>query len=135
VARLAIGGPIELHAHAYVLGLLDWAGWGPDLDACSRCRCTLNAEVRPIVDPRGSGLACARHEAESAGYDAQDPAYKPSRRVVEQPLLDYVRALRAQAIGAASEDVTTAATALLHRLVDLHIQRPLRSREFLATLR
>jgi len=135
VARIARGSPVEQHAHAYVLALLDWAGWGPDLDACSRCRCVLDADVRPIVDPRGSGLACARHEAESAGYEPDDPAYQPTRRVVEQPLLDYVRTLRTPTTAAPPEDVTAAATALLHRLVDLHIQRPLRSREFLATLR
>jgi len=140
VAELASGRSVDRRAHAYVIGLLDWAGWGPSFDVCCRCRQPLDATVRPIVDPRGSGLACARHEAEESGYDSQDPGYRPSRRVVEPALLDYLRALRSEAVDVADHptvaiaETTGAATALLHRLVDLHIQRPLRSREFLATV-
>jgi DNA repair protein RecO (recombination protein O) len=133
--RLTGGAPAAAASHRYVLALLDWAGWGPDFSRCSMCDRTLYAASRPIVDPRGSGLMCVTHEAEARGADPEDPEFEPSRRVVDDELLTYVRGLRAEAAGAeTTHEVPVAATALLHRLVDLHLHRPLKSRAFLATI-
>jgi len=156
------GARPDVIAHRFIIGLLDWAGWGPDFDVCGRCSADMEPALRPIVDPRGSGLMCARHEAESAGHDPDDPAYQPSRRVVDTHLLQYVRALRGDRGEPSGTDAATSdggdegsegvdadavrevadvpeldelgatATALLHRLVDLHVGRALRSRRFLA---
>ncbi len=135
--RLASGAPVANTAHRYVMALLDWAGWGPDFSRCSMCDETLEADNRPIVDPRGSGLMCARHEAEAAGADPDDPDFAPSRRVVDAELLEYVCCLRAPveaSTSGARTEPPPAATALLHRLVDVHLHRPLKSRAFLASI-
>ena len=120
-ACAARGPSVELTAHRFIIGLLDWAGWGPDFEVCGRCAAPITAERRPIVEPRGSGLMCARHEAESVGHDPDDHGYRPSRRVVDGELLEYVRGLRAGRDEEPSTKLAAAATALVHRLVDLHI--------------
>lgn len=130
--RLARGAPPAVTSHRYVLALLDWAGWGPDFSRCSMCDEPLEYASKPIVDPRGSGLMCGHHEAEAGGIDPDDPDFAPSRRVVDEELLSYVRSLRAAADGA--EPAPPSANALLHRLVDLHLHRPLKSRAFLASV-
>ncbi len=132
--RLAGGAAAAAVSHRYVLALLDWAGWGPDFSRCSMCDQPLHAASRPIVDPRGSGLMCATHEAEARGADPADPHFEPSRRIIDDELLIYVRGLRSEAAGQGTPEVPAAATALLHRLVDLHLQRPLKSRAFLASI-
>jgi len=138
LGRLAGGAPATAASHHYVLALLDWAGWGPDFSRCSVCEQPLEAASRPIVDPRGSGLMCAAHEAEQRGADPGDPGFEPSRRIVDDELLTYICGLRVAVVDAvnteATPEVPVAATALLHRLVDLHLHRPLKSRAFLATI-
>jgi DNA repair protein RecO (recombination protein O) len=124
----------ELIAHRFIVGLLDWAGWAPDFEVCGICAAPITADLRPIVDPRGSGLMCARHEAESLGHDPDDRGFQPSRRVVDGALLEYIRGLRVTDASEANAELAAAATALLHRLIDLHIERPLRSRRFLTEL-
>ena len=131
IDRLGRGAPAAASSHRYVLALLDWAGWGPDFSSCSMCKQPLDVASRPIVDPRGSGLMCTAHEAEARGADPQDPEFEAGRRIVDGELLAYVRGLRATEVTCA---VPAAATALLHRLVDLHLHRPLKSRAFLATV-
>jgi DNA repair protein RecO (recombination protein O) len=134
VEAFAAGAVAEPTAHHFILGLLDHAGWGPDFERCGICSREMSAALNPILDARGSGVICARHEAERAGQDPDDPGYRPSRRIITQPLLDYVRAARSAAAAGAPE-VASDATALLDRLVDLHLGRPLQSRRFLADVR
>ena len=129
------GGVAEPIAHHFILGLLDHAGWGPDFERCGICSREVSGELKPILDARGSGVICARHEAERFGRDPQDPEYRPSRRVITQPLLDYVRAARSGPSLDGAAEVAGEATALLDRLVDLHLGRPLQSRRFLADIR
>jgi len=135
VEALAAGGPTEPVAHHFILGLLDHAGWGPDFDRCGVCTRAVDGSLQPILDARGSGVICARHEAERAGHDPDDPGYRPSRRVITQPLLDYVRAARHDAAATGAPEVSSDATAQLDRLIDLHLGRPLQSRRFLADVR
>lgn len=122
-------------AHHFILGLLDRAGWGPDFTRCGICTERVTAASRPILDGRGSGVVCARHEAERLGMDGDDPSYRPSRRIITEPLLDYVRRAREEVASTSDERLRTDATALLDRLIDLHIGRPLKSRQFLAEMR
>jgi DNA repair protein RecO (recombination protein O) len=126
--------PSESIAHHFILGLLDHAGWGPDFERCGICSCAVSGASNPILDARGSGVICARHEAERFGQDPRDPAYRPTRRIITQPLLDYLRAARDGSAPGAPE-VANDATALLDRLIDLHLGRPLQSRRFLADVR
>ena len=135
VEKLALGIDAEPTAHHFILGLLDRAGWGPDFSRCGTCGADIDGGRQPILDPRGSGVICARHEAESSGQDPSDPSYRPSRRVLTQALLDYVRAAREDVPKIDALAVQTDATKLLDRLVDLHLARPLKSRRFLAEIR
>lgn len=122
-------------AHHYVLGLLQRSGWAPDFGACGVCAEPITAYSRPILDGRGSGVVCSRHEAEALGIDPEDATFRPSRRVIDPGLMEYVRSATAGVPSPAPAEVSRLATALLERLVDLHLSRPLRSRAFLASLR
>jgi DNA repair protein RecO (recombination protein O) len=121
-------------AHHYVLGLLERSGWAPDFGVCGICDEPVTPASRPILDSRGSGVVCARHEAEAAGFDPADDRFRPSRRVIDPPLMAYVRGAAAEIPPAADPEVGRLATALLERLVDLHLTKPLRSRAFLKTI-
>lgn len=121
-------------AHHFVLGLLERSGWAPDFAVCGICSEPVTDLSRPILDSRGSGVVCARHEAEAAGLDPDDEAFRPSRRVIGPALMGYVRDAILTIPPAAEPDTGRLATALLERLVDLHLARPLRSRAFLKTI-
>jgi DNA repair protein RecO (recombination protein O) len=125
---------IEPLAHHFVLGLLERSGWAPDFGICGVCSEPVTDLSRPILDSRGSGVICARHEAEAAGLDGSDSAFRPSRRVIDPTLMAYVRDATAQVPPAAEPAVGRLATALLERLVDFHLSKPLRSRAFLKTI-
>jgi len=126
--------PAEPLAHHFVLGLLGRSGWAPDFESCGICAAPVTEYSRPILDSRGSGVVCARHEAEVAGFDPSDDGFRPSRRVIDPPLMTYVRRASLEVPVAAEPGVGRLATALLDRLVELHLTRPLRSRAFLKTL-
>lgn len=128
-------GDAEPVAHHFILALLDHAGWGPDFSRCGICSVEVTGAVRPILDQRGSGVICARHEAERVGHAPEDPAFRPSRRVIYQELLDYVFAARIGPPAESTPEVRKDATLLLDRLLDLHLPRPLKSRQFLAEIR
>ncbi len=133
MGRLGREAPEPL-AHHFVLGLLDRSGWAPDFGACGICDEPVTDRSRPILDSRGSGVVCARHEAEAAGVDPDDPGFRPSRRVIDPELMAYVRTAL-QCVPPAGEPVVgRLATALLERLVDLHLTKPLRSRSFLRSV-
>ena len=134
LAAMASGGSPAPAAHHFVLGLLDRAGWGPDFGRCGICQEAIDESRRPILDPRGSGVVCGDHEAEGLGIDPNDPDFRPSRRVIDAELLDYVGRVRREAPPSVDAALSTTATALLHRLVDLHLHRPLKSRQFLAEI-
>lgn len=121
-------------AHHFVLGLLDRSGWAPDFGICGICSEPVTDESRPILDSRGSGVVCARHEAEAAGLDPSDRDFRPSRRVIDPDLMTYVRDAAFQVPAPPEPGVGRLATALLERLVDLHLSKPLRSRAFLKTI-
>jgi len=125
---------LEPLAHHFVLGLLDHSGWAPDFGVCGICSEPVTEGSRPILDSRGSGVICARHEAEAAGFDGPESSFRPSRRVIDPPLMAYVRDAAAQVPPTAEPGVGRLATALLERLVDLHLTTPLRSRAFLKTI-
>lgn len=122
-------------AHHFVLGLLDRAGWGPDFSVCGICAEPIGSYSRPILDQRGSGVICATHEAEQQGLDPNDPSFRPSRRVIYPELLAYLGAVREARSVQVDASVIEAATALLDRLVGLHVAKPLKSRQFLASIR
>ena len=121
-------------AHHYVLGLLDRSGWAPDFASCGVCAEPVTEYSRPILDSRGSGVVCSRHEAEALGIDPEDESFRPSRRVIDPPLMQYVQRAAFDVPEVAEPSVARLATALLERLVDLHLVRPLRSRAFLKTM-
>lgn len=121
-------------AHHFVLGLLERSGWAPDFGVCGVCSETISDRSRPILDARGSGVVCARHEAEAAGIDPDSESFRPSRRVIGPALMSYVRDAAFEIPPPAEPEVARLATALLERLVDLHLARPLRSRAFLKTI-
>lgn len=121
-------------AHHFVLGLLERSGWAPDFGVCGLCGEPVTDASRPILDSRGSGVVCARHEAEAAGLSPDDENFRPSRRVIDPPLMAYVRDATLDVPAAAEPAVGRLATALLDRLVDLHLTKPLRSRAFLKTV-
>src|SRR5688572_1305063 len=121
-------------AHHFVLGLLDRSGWAPDFGICGICGEAVTDQSRPILDSRGSGVICSRHEAEQLGIDPEDSTFRPSRRVIGPDLMSYVRDAAFQIPPPPEPDVSRLATALLERLVDLHLARPLRSRAFLKSL-
>ncbi len=125
----------ERAVHHFLVGLLDRTGWAPDLDSCGICAEPITPYSRPMLDQRGSGVVCARHEAEHMGVDPEDPSWRPSRRVIEPELLDYVRAAREGVPPEGGLRLEALATALLDRLVHLHLGRPLKSRAFLVSLR
>lgn len=126
--------PAEPLAHHFVLGLLERSGWAPDFGVCGLCSEPVTDESRPILDARGSGVVCARHEAEAAGLDPDDPNFRPSRRVIDPALMAYVREATLDVPAPPDPAVGRLATALLERLVDLHLGKPLRSRAFLKTI-
>ena len=69
-------------------------------------------------------------EAERLGLGPDDPSFKPSRRVIETRLLDYVgQASRGVPDGSVTTDpeLVATATAMLDRLVELHLPRQPRS--------
>lgn len=134
IARLG-SGPAEPVAHHYVLGLLERSGWAPDLETCGICAEPVGEYSRPILDARGSGVVCSRHEAEARGIDPEDETFRPSRRVIDNELLSYVRRAALEIPDPAARALSDLATALLERLVDLHLGRNLRSRPFLKELR
>ncbi|MFQ5479070.1 MAG: DNA repair protein RecO [Candidatus Binatia bacterium] len=134
VASIAGGNKAEPVAHHFILGLLGHAGWRPDFTTCGICSEPVTAYTRPVLDPRGSGIVCSRHEAESRGVDPFDPSFRPSRRVLDAPLLEYVRQAEKSMVFDCDSQVIETATALLDRLVDLHLGRPLKSRDFIKTL-
>ena len=121
-------------AHHFVLGLLDRAGWGPNFRVCGVCGQPVREASKPILDARGSGVVCARHEAERRGIDPASPDYRPSRRVIGPELLEYLQRARRQPVIGAGEAVRADATLLLDRLVSLHVRKPLQSRRFLSQI-
>lgn len=125
----------EPPAHHYLLQLLDHAGWAPDFGACGICAEEMTPYLKPVLDHRGSGLVCAAHEAERLGLDASDPSWRPSRRVIDPDLLSYIQASRDAVVHDASEECAALGSALLDRLLDLHLQRAPKSRAFLLGLR
>lgn len=120
--------------HHFILNLLDHAGWGPDFSRCGICEQPITAESRPILDQRASGVICSRHEAERLGLDATDPSFQPTRRIIDADLMEYVLQAYARVPEGGSDETRQACSALLDRLIDLHLGRVLRSREFLRTL-
>lgn len=134
LAGLADAAPPIAHGQHYVLRLLEYAGWRPDFERCSVCAAAHDAETQPIVDPRGGGIICARHDAERSGSEAAAPAYRLRRRVIDPELLAYVRAScdEPQPNGAAA--TLAAATMLIDRLIELHVPRSLKTRRVLAEL-
>ncbi len=133
IAEIGSQAP-ESFAHHYILGLLDHGGWGPDFHTCGVCAEPVVEYSRPILDNRGSGVICSRHEAEQQGIDPDHPAFKPSRRIIDADLMDYVREACLRAPAGSTPEVRRLATALLNRLVDLHLTRPPKSRAFLTSL-
>ncbi len=127
--------PPEPHAHHYLLQLLDHAGWAPDFATCGICAEPISSYARPVLDHRGSGVVCGSHEAERLGLDSSDPSWRPSRRVIDDELLAYVQASRERPVGEASAGCMSLGSALLDRLLDLHLTRAPRSRAFLVGLR
>jgi DNA repair protein RecO (recombination protein O) len=121
-------------AHHFILGLLEIAGWRPDFARCGICNAEVVAEIRPLLDPRGSGVICARHEAERAGHEGDEADFQPTRRILDDALLAYIGEVR-NGVADADPAVIRAATALLDRLIDLNLQRKLKSRRFLAEIR
>jgi DNA repair protein RecO (recombination protein O) len=128
-------GMPEPPAHHYILRLLDYGGWAPDFSECGICREPIGEYRRPILDQRGSGVICGHHEAERLGIDSSDPEYRPSRRVIDDGLLTYLRQAREQVPADGEQDSRALASALLDRLLDLHLSRVPKSRAFLASLR
>lgn len=126
---------VEPQAHRFIMGLLDGAGWGPDLERCGICGDPTTERTRPILDQRGSGVICSRHVAERIGADPDDPNFQPGRRIIDQDLLGYVHSARIGVPDASDPSLVRTATALLDRLIDLHLQRPLKSKAFLGQLR
>jgi DNA repair protein RecO (recombination protein O) len=127
-------GPTTATAHHFTLRLLEHAGWCPDFDRCSVCTAPLAPETLPIVDPRGGGVICARHDVERSGGNAEGSTHRPSRRIIDPPLIDHVRASRLEPHPQCSPATLSAATALLDRLIELHVPRTLRARRVLAEL-
>jgi DNA repair protein RecO (recombination protein O) len=134
MARLAAGETPEPLAHHFILTLLDIAGWRPDFERCGICDEAVVPAIRPLLDPRGSGVICARHEAERSGHEGGHESFRPSRRIIDGALLGYIAQAREDA-SVADASVLRAATALLDRLIDLNLQRKLKSRRFLAEIR
>ena len=69
--------------------------------------------------------------AENQGIDAEAPDFRPSRRVIFPELLAYMHALGSGDETLAEAEVLKAADLLLERLVDHHLTRIPRSRDFL----
>ena len=134
LAALASGEEVEPVAQHFVLKVLEHAGWCPDFERCGICGASLASGVQPIIDPRGGGVICGRHDAERRGGDPDDATYRPSRRVIDDELLGYVRAARSAPRPDAESATLQAATALLDRLIALHVPRPLRARRVLGEL-
>jgi len=132
---LGAGAEAESAAHHFILGLLDMAGWRPDFTHCGICNEEVTVASRPILDARGSGIVCSRHEAQRLGVDPTTPDYRPTRRVITEPLLAYVRAASTVAVSDCDPRLRADATALLDKLIDLHLGKPLKSRRFLAEIR
>lgn len=132
--RLVEREPTTATCHYFVLRLLEHAGWCPDFERCAVCSTPLEPETRPIIDPRGGGVICARHDVQRMGGDADDPAQRPSRRVIDPDLLTHVRASRLEPHLTGSPATLTATTALLDRLIELHVPRTLRARRVLGEL-
>jgi len=131
---LSRGVDAEGASQHFVLRVLEHAGWCPDFERCGICGSFLESSVRPIVDPRGGGVICGRHEIERQGGDPEDPAERLPRRVLDDALLAYVRAARREPQSNAPAETIRAATALLDRLIALHVPRPLRARRVLGEL-
>lgn len=129
VERLSGDSPPAPCSQHYVLRLLEYAGWCPDFECCSVCSARLEPEVMPIIDPRGGGVICTRHERERAPDEDQ-----PRRRVIDAPLLAHAHASRESPQLAAESGTLAAATLLLDRLIELHVPRVLKTRRVLAEL-
>ncbi|MFP6599018.1 MAG: DNA repair protein RecO [Deltaproteobacteria bacterium] len=127
----AAPGETSQLGHRYITALLETAGWGVDFTTCAICGSAAADITQPIVDPRGGGMVCARHEAENQGIDAEAPDFRPNRRVIFPELLAYMHALGSGDETLAEAEVLKAADLLLERLVDHHLTRIPRSRDFL----
>lgn len=134
IALLGEGRP-EPSAHHYLLQMLDFAGWAPDFNECGICREPVGEYRRPILDQRGSGVICGHHEAERLGIDTTETDFRPSRRIIDDQLLGYLRAASQAVPEQAESDSSALASALLDRLLDLHLPRIPKSRAFLVGLR
>ena len=120
------------------LGLLEHAGWGPDFTRCAHLLGSVAARGRDRSSmPRGGGVICARHEVQRIGGKADDPRYRPSRRIIDPELARARAGVRAssRAPDSAPPPRCRAATALLDRLIELHVPRTARARRVLAELR
>ncbi len=128
-------GPEQARAtrcgHRYIAALLEAAGWGVDFTRCAVCGSPAAGMEQPIVDPRGGGMICARHDAEREGIDPEAAGFRPSRRVIFPELLAYVAGLHKEEPVTADAEILAAADRLLERLVDPHLARMPRSRDFL----
>jgi DNA repair protein RecO (recombination protein O) len=138
LGRLADKQPTTATSHHFALRLLEHAGWCPDFERCAVCATALTAEIRPIVDPRGGGVICARHDLHrnngGNASEVDDPSRRPSRRIIDPELLEHVRASRMEPHPDCAPATLRAATALLDRLIELHVPRTLRARRVLAEL-
>ncbi|MFP6626212.1 MAG: DNA repair protein RecO [Deltaproteobacteria bacterium] len=126
-------GPEPL-AHHFILGLLEEAGWAPNLASCTTCGQAITEQTRPLLHPDGHGLVCSGHEAERQGLVADDPSFRPSRRIIFPELLTYLCEAAVKVPAQPTTEVGQAATLLLERLVDLHLAKPLKARTFLAEM-
>jgi hypothetical protein len=79
-------------------------------------------------------VICAHHDLQRNGGDVDDPARQPSRRVIDPELLEHVRSSRIEPHPDCPPATLRAATALLDRLIELHVPRTLRARRVLAEL-
>lgn len=134
LGRLVAQEPTTATCHHFTLRLLEHAGWCPDFEHCAVCSAPLDPTARPIVDPRGGGVICARHDLQRSSGDVDDPARQPSRRVIDPELLEHVRSSRIEPHPDCPPATLRAATALLDRLIELHVPRTLRARRVLAEL-
>jgi DNA repair protein RecO (recombination protein O) len=131
---LAEGGPSPAALRAFELALLDVAGHAPALAGCAACGAT-DLEAGAMFDPARGGAICRRCAATSRGAGV---------RPLALGTLAYLRAVVAAGSPSAARALDTAPEiAAVDRaggrdamiaMVQSHVDRPLRSLEYIAKL-
>jgi len=127
VAALEQGPASSAFLRAFEMRLLAHAGYDPQLERCAACGRGVHDDGRFRIDPTHGTLRCARcPSAEAPGFEVAGETVGLLLALRGLPLADCQR----QSLAAAAAE----AAQITGRLLEEHLQRPLRSLKMIAQL-